>query len=198
MIINNNTLNGLPMGFVGRCAPPMNVQDPLGWYWSARGKTAFGTELSGKIEKAFNNFLTVKRAGKVSTEGCWFSFELNGELYGVDFEKMLQKNLKTGKERKIERIVNYTWKWQGKHWYDFDLETCRILESNLTQGLKQFHVLIEGHLYYIDLNQMQQTNKSTNRVRKIGRFFPSQSTSPSVSPRVREEMERGTFCIESN
>ncbi|XP_077317278.1 poly [ADP-ribose] polymerase 2 isoform X2 [Lithobates pipiens] len=151
------------------------------WEWLNDGDMwmAYTAELNKQINQAFS---AGKQTVKVSPAV--------GVPLQVDFKKMIQKNTKTGYQRKIRLSVKeqdqyFVWEWQSDedYWVSYDAKSCILLESALQHDGKRVSLNLGGKPYTVDLGAMVQINSQTQHEREIQRCLSVAADEESDPPK---------------
>ncbi|XP_052061319.1 poly [ADP-ribose] polymerase 2-like [Mytilus californianus] len=119
------------------------------------------------------------------------SFDVaGGASLEVVFDKMVQKNSKTGWSRRVRLAVKddksddyYVWQWEDEKgkWNPYNAEHSIEIENARISG-KDLNIVANHRAYDIDFAQMEQVNTVTNVARTIDRC-QSDAVEPIDSPK---------------
>ncbi|XP_062609623.1 poly [ADP-ribose] polymerase 2-like [Saccostrea cucullata] len=156
------------------------------WEWEGdKGKwTKYSDSMNNDITEAFNN------------KKKMVEFDVGKNVViQVKMDQMVQKNKKTGWERRIRCCLKedkdfYIWQWQDEKggWNPYAVETCVDLERAEGKGHIDFEAFKRS--YSIDVAKMEQINTSTDVKRKVDRVKSSAiAADPSASGTVISEVK---------
>lgn len=104
------------------------------------------------------------------------------------FDRLVQKNRKTGWERRMRLAVRkadesdyHIWQWEDEHgnWNPYHAKQAIELETNSQNGTGSVSLVASHRAYTVDLSKMEQVNDSTGVKRTVKR-----ATSDATVPRA--------------
>ncbi|XP_071091568.1 poly [ADP-ribose] polymerase 2-like [Haliotis cracherodii] len=140
------------------------------WEWEGDGGkwTQYGDNLNISVTNAFNS------------KKKEYQYKVSSSVTLIaQFGKMVQKNKKTGWERRIRLTMKdadsddfYVWQWENEHgkWNPYPADTSLLLEQAQRDGTDEtVDIEAQHRSYAIDLKTMEQINTTTNVARKVAR-----------------------------
>ena len=123
-------------------------------------------DASGEIEKGY-----VAQQGKGK-----YDIEIEGRKYTVCFTGFLQKNISSGKERKVRRMMQAN-SWEFKDddgWRSFDALSTKKLENAMRSSTDNITLSVSGGKQLnVNLKKLTQTSSDNHKKRKIRRVWSS-------------------------
>ncbi|CAL1532290.1 unnamed protein product [Lymnaea stagnalis] len=128
-----------------------------------------------------------------------------GALLTVVFDKMIQKNSKTGWERKVRVAVKndkesdyYVWEWQDDttQWCPYTVPLSVELEKAFQGGLDSLTTSSKPSSFEMDLKNMTQTNVKTKFSRSIRRTIKESETPSDYEVEVDVQNENASATKE--
>ncbi|XP_033626574.1 poly [ADP-ribose] polymerase 2-like isoform X2 [Asterias rubens] len=140
----------------------------LGWEFEGdrRQWMAFSEENNNSINETHND--TSKSSVKLT---------VNSVLLEIKLDKMVQRNCTTGWERRIRCAVKddsgdyFVWQWQDEknRWNPYSVEHSVLLEAAKQYSEDSVDIVAAHRAYKIDLQSMEQSNVTTQVIRKVER-----------------------------
>ncbi|XP_006818261.1 poly [ADP-ribose] polymerase 2-like isoform X2 [Saccoglossus kowalevskii] len=97
--------------------------------------------------------------------------------FNVLLDKMVQKNAKTGWERRLRCLIKddndyFVWQWQDEKnkWNPYNVKNTVVIEASHKAGSDNVGIEALRRTYTIDLKKMEQINDDTDVTRKIERL----------------------------
>mmetsp|Transcript_37663 Transcript_37663/g.80198 ORF Transcript_37663/g.80198 Transcript_37663/m.80198 type:complete len:428 (-) Transcript_37663:460-1743(-) len=153
------------------------------WQWLDErvGWIEYSTNVATDLESAF----ALPHVTEVSIK------LLAGKKYVVNLHDMAQCNMHTGFSRPVRRMastVSERWEWHsGDVWEAMDSTHAAQLSAAMCAGRATTTIYIKRWVYRVDLQQMQQRNTHTGKVRSLRRYpvGTSSAARSSVAPAGR-------------
>ncbi|XP_038070254.1 poly [ADP-ribose] polymerase 2-like [Patiria miniata] len=152
----------------------------IGWEWEGDKQvwTAFSAEHNDAINDAHRNG---KKSVKLTANDCKIEVKLN---------EMVQRNCKTGWERRIRGGIKdqtgdfFVWQWQDEknRWNAYNVSNCTEIEEAHQGSCDSVDLVIAQRAYTMDLNAMEQVNQTTKVKRKVQRLQIDYKVPPSEQP----------------
>ena len=129
-----------------------------------------------------------------------FQCLINGQSYKIDFAAMIQTNISTGNQRKLQfessAAANHTVQWQ----YTNDQHSWSLYQPNESQTIESMYqasspgnLKIVGKVYTFDFTTMHQINSQTGYKRSIRRVLLPTATIVAAEQQPREKtLKQGT------
>ncbi|XP_071151573.1 E3 ubiquitin-protein ligase DTX4-like, partial [Mytilus edulis] len=138
--------------------------------WEWEGDKSTWTKYSDDKNESITDAFNLKKPS--------MSFDVvGGASLEVVFDKMVQKNSKTGWSRRVRLAVKddksddyYVWQWEDEKgkWIPYNAEHSVEIENARITG-KDLNIVANHRAYDIDFAQMEQVNTVTNVARTIDR-----------------------------
>ncbi|VDI78312.1 poly [ADP-ribose] polymerase, partial [Mytilus galloprovincialis] len=151
--------------------------------WEWEGDKSTWTKYSDDKNESITDAFNLKKPS--------MSFDVaGGASLEVVFDKMVQKNSKTGWSRRVRLAVKddksddyYVWQWEDEKgkWIPYNAEHSVEIENARITG-KDLNIVANHRAYDIDFSQMEQVNTVTNVARTIDRC-KSDAVEPIDSPK---------------